>query len=360
MAVMTSRESIKAEAEEADKELAIMKAAQEKEEAERLAKSQELSGESLEEIFAAGDSATDIPGSGIEVKVGDVAVEIPVATGDKAAMEAIQAENARLQSELSKLQTRFESTFGNFNKQGMAELTQKVKDLEKELSEVKTKPVPVAPAIIAADREEMVKDLGEPATRVIEFLQGKIDALETSLNDVTGQVKATGEKAGNLEATTAQMTRQSYFATLDAISPDWRKINGDTRNAQDPKFTIFLDKSIPGTDLTYNDAITAYHQSGNAVKVAEIFTLFKSSDGKTAEASAGEEEIPEPGKSGGGTPLPKAKTDKRTYTQAEIEKFDQLKEMKRRNPASVKNTFEQIEAVEADIQDAIREGRVRK
>ena len=114
---------------------------------------------------------------------------------------------------------------------------------------------------------------------------------------------------------------------------------------------------IPGTDLTYDDAIKAYHEKGNAVKVAEIFNLFKSSEGTAIKPDADgkkDELITEPGKTGGGTPLPKQKTEKRTYTQAEIDRFDALKKA-----GKLKVTQEQIEAIESDIQDAILEGRVR-
>lgn len=357
MTLGTDRESIRKEAEEAEAELVAIKAANDKAEAERLAalNNEPLKATSLEEIFSA--SETTLPAaSGIEVKADDGTVATAVIPATDAETEAVKAENARLQTELARLQARFESTFGNFNKAGMAELQKKVDDLQTKLEKATAAPPAAVPEVLVTNREEMVKDLGEPAVKVIEFLQGKITSLETALTDVTGQVKATSEKAGHLEEGQSVIATRSYYSALDSLCPDWRKINGDSITAQNPKYTAFLDKPIPGTDMTYDDAIKIYHERGNAVKVAEIFNLFKASvPAPAAGADDGKEEIiPEPSKTGGGSTLPKQKTEKRTYTQAEIDRFDTLKKA-----GKLKATQAQIEAIENDIQDAILEGRVR-
>ena len=357
MALGTDRESIRKEAEEAEAELLKIKAENDQKEADRLAKVKELpvGSVAIEDIFSAEGDTTPPSGSGIEVKTDDATPGATAVTDAETA--ALKAENTRLQSELSKLQTRFESTFGNFNKQGMAELTEKVKDLEAKLAAATAAP-PAVPEVFTTNREEMVKDLGEPAVKVIEFLQGKITSLETALTDVTGQVKATGEKAGKLEEGQTVIATRSYYSALDSLAPGWREINGDDKLPQNPKYTAFLDKQIPGTDMTYDDAIKIHHERGNAVKVAEIFNLFKASEGAAPAAAASgdnkEEIIPEPGKTGGGSTLPKPKTEKRTYTQAEIDRFDTLKKA-----GKLKATQAQIDAIESDIQDAILEGRVR-
>jgi hypothetical protein len=356
MALGTDRESIRKEAEEAEAELLKIKAENDQKEADRLAEVKELpvGSVAIEDIFSAEGDTTIPSGSGIEVKTDDATPAATAVTDTEAA--ALKAENTRLQSELAKLNARFESTFGNFNKAGMAELQKKVDDLENKLAAATAAPAAV-PEVFTTNREEMVKDLGEPAVKVIEFLQGKITSLETALTDVTGQVKATGEKAGKLEEGQTAIATRSYYSALDSLAPDWRKINGDDKTPQNPKFLTFLDKQIPGTDMTYDYAIKVYHERGNAVKVAEIFNLFKASEGAVTTAAAGgdkEEIIPEPGKTGRGSTLPKQKTEKRTYTQAEIDRFDTLKKA-----GKLKATQAQIDAIESDIQDAILEGRVR-
>jgi hypothetical protein len=358
---MQDRETVRKEAEEAEVELAAIKAAKDKEEADKLAQAKELPAGSatIEDIFATADPATADPESGIEVKTDELpgVTKTDDSTGtDSAAMLAVQAENARLQAELSKLQTRFESTFGNFNKQGMAELTDKVKHLEAQLA-IATAP-PKQADVVIPDREEMVKDLGEPATKIIELLQSKVGSLEASLQDVTGKVTATGEKAGQLEVATGRIATQNYFSTLDTICPEWRKVNGDDKNPQPLKVTTFLNSNIPGTEFTYDDMLKEHHSKGNAALVAKIFKLAAEAAGLNAAPATGndkEELIPEPHKTGGGTTLPKTTTkDKRIYTRAEIDRFDNLKRNGKLN-ASV----EQIDAVEADIQNAILEGRIR-
>jgi hypothetical protein len=360
LGTMQDRDSIKREAEEAEAELAAIKAAKDKEESDKLAQVNELpvGSATIEDIFANADPATDDPGSGIEVKTDDLLGgkkdgENPPT--DSAAMLALQAENARLQAELSKLQTRFESTFGNFNKQGMAELTKKVKDLEAKLAIATAAPKTADVAI--PDREEMVKDLGEPATKIIEFLQSKVGSLETALQDVTGKVNSTGERAVQLEAATANIATQNYYSSLDTLCPQWRKVNGDDKNPQNPKVTAFLNSIIPGTEFTYDDMLKEHHSKGNAALVAKIFKLAEEAAGLNAAATGKEKDelIPEPDKTGRGTALPKTTTkDKRIYTRAEIDRFDNLKKNGKLNA-----TPDQIAAVESDIQDAILEGRIR-
>lgn len=355
MALGTDRDSIRKEAEEAEAELEKIRLENEQKEAERLAKEKEpLTATSIEDIFSSSVETT-APASGIDVGA-QGKTETPAATGDA----ALLAENAQLKTDLQKLQARFESTFGNFNKTGMAELQKQLDEVKAELAEAKKKPAaPVLPAIPEIDHANLVDDYGEGGAKLYELnlsLQQKIDSLESTLNDVTGQVKATSEKAGHLEAGQTAIATRSYYAALDSLCPEWRKINGDDKTPQDPKYTAFLDKPIPGTDMTYDDAIKAYHERGNAVKVAEIFNLFKASEGAAPAASDGgkDELIPEPGKTGGGSPPPKPKTEKRTYTRAEIDRFDALKKA-----GKLKATPAQIDAVENDIQDAILEGRVR-
>jgi len=359
---MQDRDSIRNDAEAAEAELDAIRLGKEKEEADKLAQEKELpvGSATIEDIFATVDPATADPDSGIEVKTDDLlGVKkdeggVPV---DSAAMLAVQAENARLQAELSKLQTRFESTFGNFNKQGMAELTDKVKDLEIQLA--KATAAPKAPDVAIPDREEMVKDLGEPAVKIIESLQSKIGSLETVLQDVTGKVQSTGERAGQLEAATAHIATQSYYSSLDTLYPQWRNVNGDERTPQSPKVTAFLNSTIPGTDETYDDKLKEYHNKGNAVLVAKIFALAGDAAGLKAAPITGEnkeELIPEPDKTGRGTALPKTQTkEKRIYTQSEIDRFDKLK-----RDGKLNATVDQIAAVESDIQDAILEGRIRR
>jgi hypothetical protein len=358
---MQDRDTVRKEAEEAEVELAAIKAAKDKEESDRLAQAKELPAGSatIEDIFASDGTATGDTGSGIEVKTDDLPGIIKTddaTSADSTAMLAIQSENARLQTELSKLQTRFESTFGNFNKQGMAELTDKVKQLEAQLA-IATAP-PKQADVVIPDREEMVKDLGEPATKIIELLQSKVGSLEAALQDVTGKVTATGEKAGQLEVATGRIATQNYFSTLDTLCPEWRNVNGYDRTPQPLKVTAFLNSTIPGTDETYDDKLKKYHSEGNAVLVAKIFKLAAEAAGLNAAPATGndkEELIPEPHKTGGGTALPKTTTkDKRIYTRAEIDRFDNLKRNGKLNASA-----EQIAAVESDIQDAILEGRIR-
>jgi hypothetical protein len=342
------REQITRESEEAEAELAAIKAAIDKEAADKLAatKVEPLVTTNIEDIFP------DATATAAPIETG-----LPVATEVKPDAvivdSADKTEITRLLAELAKSEQRFQSTFGNFNKTGMAELQKKVEELESRLA-TQSAPVIEIPTI---DHDAMVQDLGEPATRLVEALQSKVTSLESALNDVTGQVRATGEKAGQLETVQRQDAARSYYTALDSLAPDWRKINGDDSSPQDPKYTAFLLKAIPGTDMTYDDAIKAYHEKGNSVKVAEIFNLFKATAAivPAPAVEAKEELVTEPNKTGGGTPTPQPtpKPGERRFKQSEIDRFDDLK-----RAGKLKATQEQIDARESEIQQAILDGRV--
>ena len=152
MALGTDRESIRKEAEEAEAELLKIKAENDQKEADRLAEVKELpvGSVAIEDIFSAEGDTTIPSGSGIEVKTDDATPAATAVTDTEAA--ALKAENTRLQSELAKLNARFESTFGNFNKAGMAELQKKVDDLENKLAAATAAPAAV-PEVFTTNRE---------------------------------------------------------------------------------------------------------------------------------------------------------------------------------------------------------------
>jgi len=341
------REQIARESEEAEAELAAIKASVDKEAADKLAANtaEPLVTTNIEDIFPDA-TATAVPvDTGLPVAT-EVKVDAPVVD------VAAQAEIARLNAELAKADKRFQSTFGNFNKTGMAELEEKVKGLEARLA------APVAPIIDIPniDHDAMVQDLGEPATRLVEALQSKVTSLESALNDVTGQVKATGEKQGQYETVQKEGATRSYYTALDSLVPDWRKTVGVGNVPQNPKYTEFLMQYIPGTDMTYDNAINAHHDRGNAVKVAEVINLFLASSGVVpAVVPEKEDLVTEPNKTGGGTPTPQPtpKPGERRFKQSEIDRFDDLN-----RHGKLKATQEQIDARESEIQQAILDGRV--
>jgi hypothetical protein len=352
---VTDRDSIAREAAEAEAELAAIKAEMEKKEAEKQAATkgaEPLATTSIEDIFpevtTADAGKTELPGITSQP---NGLTETPQPNAENA---ALKAELEQLKADLAKADQRFQSTFGNYNKAGFAALNAEIEALKTQLAEKTAAPAVVVPD---ADLEELTGEVGAKGANLIVALKNELASVKQQLADVTGQVKTTGEKAGHLEARQAEATTRMLNDTIDKLAPNWRKYNGDPNDANrvmDPRFVQFIDQTIPGTDRTYNDMLIHHYSSGNASKVAEVFSLFEKSLGSEGVAGTGTDMVAEPDKKGGGTPTPQPKPEKRIYTQAEIDRFDALN-----RAGKLKATQEQIDAIEADIQQAILDGRVR-
>lgn len=275
------------------------------------------------------------------------------------------AEVARLKAQLAEADHKVKTLQGIANKHETARLREELDALKAQMA---PKPAPEpepTPAMSDEDYQALVTEVGEKAAKVQKKALeesgqhgSKLAKLEAEMAALKGETKAVGEKAGHLEQAQAQTAEARFFASLDSIAPEWKKINGWEEDGiqQDPKFTEFAFKNIPGTDFTYQDALLAYQDARNAAKVAEIFNLFKKSVGAETPAAepGGEEMTAEPTRSGGGTPPPAAQTTKKTFTQDEVDRFDSLYHNNK-----LKGDPGKIEAMWDEIQLAIYEGRVR-
>jgi hypothetical protein len=339
------RDKIKQEAEEAEAELERLRLEQEQAEADKLAREKApIEEKEIGELFPEIPATAEIPEPGTAA-----AVPVPV-PGDQA------TEIARLTDALAKSEARFQSTFGNFNKAGFEKLTQEIADLKVKLEAKETVVPPAAPEV-SDDLAELTENVGAKGASIIVALQKEIASLKTTITEVTGEVKATGEKAGQLEMARLQDDTANYYSALATACPDWENINGSDAKgvAQDPLFTQFVLTSIPGTPYTYDDMLKAHHKAGKADKVAEIFNLFKKSiETAVPGADPAKEVVTEPTRTGGGAPPPQPKPQKRIYTEAQIEEFDRLDKA-----GKLKGTPEEIQAVKDDILDAYAQGRVR-
>lgn len=262
---------------------------------------------------------------------------------------------AELREENRKADARYNSLQGMFNKQN-----EEMQALKAKLAElpVKTEPANTQPDI-DSDYNVLVEEYGETAAKAMKSMAAKtLAATKKELDEIKKELEATRETTGYLQKATAQTAEERYFAELDKSVPDWRDLNGGNGKPQDPLFTELLTQTVPFQDYTYNDLLQYHHQQGNVAKVAEIFKAAKAK-GQPVETPAPQanplEQLLEPDKTGKGTALPDS-NNKKTYTKAEVDKFD--RDYMMYQSGKLKADADKIEARWNDIQDALIEGRV--
>src|SRR6185369_3138396 len=120
------RDQIRREAEEAERELEELRLQQEAADAERLEQANApLVSKDINELFPEEATADVVVPPVTEVPV-------PAATDESATVIA------QLREELRRSEDRYRSTFGNFNKEGFAKLTEEIEGLKKQLAEKNT------------------------------------------------------------------------------------------------------------------------------------------------------------------------------------------------------------------------------
>ena len=235
----------------------------------------------------------------------------PTAPAAPANDAALQAEVARLRAQLDDensptFKARWQSLQGMYN----ADTAR----FRAELEELKTNPAKTAaPAVTPASDgiyNSLVEEVGQTTADILKPYLDKIAALEATVTGVAGDVKTTKEKTAQVEAVQAQTEGERFYSELNRIAPDWKTINGWEPDGikQDPRLAGFVSQVIPGTSLTYQDALERHYEKRDVAKVAEIFNLFK----KTTEVAKPAVKTPaadpsryvEPDKTGKGVAVP--------------------------------------------------------
>lgn len=169
------------------------------------------------------------------------------------------------------------------------------------------------------------------------------------------------KRVTEVESNQGKTVEELFFIDLGMQVPDWKKINGwdDDRIPTNPKWENFLNKQIPGTNLTYNSILLNNYNTYNAVGVAKIFNLFKESLVPEPKKEGEINNIPsidnfiDPGVSGGGNELPKS-NQKKIYPKSEIDAFYTVV-----TKGTFKGTKAERDALSDEYQAAIIEGRVQ-
>lgn len=251
----------------------------------------------------------------------------------------------------------WEQRYRSYKGHADAELARMREAMQQMQAEVEALKRPAAPAtapepdpeITSADVDTFGKDLIDLQERVArkvmadsrklweaerQALLGRIGELEGSLNNVGQQVHQTAE--------------ERFWSRFETAVPDWETVNADQR------FLAWLSEADPLSGVGRQELLNHARQALDAPRLAAIFDTWKRETGvnvpapkRSAQQELERQVSPRKGASSGGAPAPA-----KHWSQDDIRTF--YNDMVRG-----KYTQEVAARIEAEIQQAVTEGRVR-
>ena len=191
-------------------------------------------------------------------------------------------------------------------------------------------------------------------------------ALQAPLNSLIDRLVKVEQQLAGLGSQTKQVAQQvqtqklsQFEVELGKLVPDYLEINTD------PEFLDWLNKPAKFSARPKAADLTDFFQQGNVAKVAEFFNAWKEETGRmpAAQAPAPQAEpsrpahdvaqsLVAPTPAASGRPASQPGPKGRIWTTAEVDKvYDDY--------AKKRITREQFSAIEADIQKAAMEGRLK-
>lgn len=235
-------------------------------------------------------------------------------------------------------EARYRSLHGKYNAE-IPRLNAALKDRDAELSALREE---VEALKAAKDKQSLVKpeeiqEFGEPLVDLIRrAAREEVGAKDQEIAELKSQLKS-------IKSTSEQSVESTFYEKLAATIPDWMTINDD------PEFHSWLAEHDELTGYQRQELLSQAEKRKDAGRVARFFDAFKKTKSKTQVAAVDslESQVP-PVTSRADAPPP----GKKIWTRGEIADFyarDKRGEY----------SMEQAAAIEKDIQEAVRDRRVR-
>lgn len=240
-----------------------------------------------------------------------------------------------------KWEARYKTLHGKYNAE-VPRLHAALKERDSKLNSLTEEVEALKAAVSAAPRESLIKpeevnEFGEPLVDLIR----RAARDEMSVKDA--EIAKLKREVESVKTTTVENKEVSFFDKLAKDVPDWMAINDD------PDFHAWLGEVDDLTGAQRQEILSAAEEKRDADRVARFFKAFKKvQENKSAAATASLDSQIAPTASRVEDP-PKGK---KIWTRAEIADFyakDRRGEL----------TEQQASAIDAEIQMAIREKRVR-
>jgi hypothetical protein len=239
-----------------------------------------------------------------------------------------------------KWEARFKTLSGKYNAE-VPRLHAAIKERDAKLNSL-TEEVEALKVRLTTPQEKLVKpeevnEFGEPLVDLIRRAARE----EVQVKD--GEIADLRRKLEQLSGTATANVEVTFYDRLGMAVPDWRVINDD------PEFHTWLGEVDDLTGMQRQDILSQAEEKRDADRVARFFSAFKrvQQDKSAATATSLESQVaPE------ATRTPEAPKGKKLWSRGEIAAFYAADRRGEYNE-------EQSAAIDAEIQLAIREQRVR-
>ena len=239
-----------------------------------------------------------------------------------------------------KWEARYKTLHGKYNAE-VPRLHAALKERDSKLNSL-TEEVEALKASLAKPRESLVKP-----EEVNEYGEPLVDLIRRAAREEVGskdaEIEALKKRLESLDSTLVQNKEVGFYDKLAASVPDWMAINDD------PDFHAWLGETDEITGYTRQDILSEAEGKRDADRVARFFNAFKKvQTNKAAAANASLDSQVAPVV----TRTPESPPGKKIWTRAEIADFyarDRRGEL----------NADQAAAIDAEIQLAVRERRVR-
>ena len=239
-----------------------------------------------------------------------------------------------------KWEARYKTLHGKYNAE-VPRLHAALKERDGKLNSL-TEEVEALKASLAKPKESLVKpeevnEYGEPLVDLIRR------AAREEVQAKDAEIAALKKRLESIDSNIVQTKEVGFFEKLAATVPDWMSINDD------PDFHAWLSEADELTGYTRQAILSEAEEKRDADRVARFFNAYKKAqENKAAAATASLDSQVAPVV----TRTPEAPPGKKIWTRAEIADFyarDRRGEL----------TEADASAIDAEIQSAIRERRVR-
>jgi hypothetical protein len=235
-------------------------------------------------------------------------------------------------------EARYRSLHGKYNAE-IPRLNAALKERDADLSTLREE---VDALKRAKDRQSLVKpeeiqEFGEPLVDLIRrAAREEVGSKDHEISELKSQLKS-------IKSTSEQSTETTFYEKLASVIPDWMAINDD------PEFHTWLAEHDELTGYQRQELLSQAEKRKDSNRVARFFDAFKKTQSKTQVAAVDslESQVP-PVTSRADAPPP----GKKIWTRGEIADFyarDKRGEY----------SAERSAVIEKDIQEAVRDRRVR-
>jgi hypothetical protein len=255
-----------------------------------------------------------------------------------------------LEKQLEKAEQRYRTLEGMMkaDRKRQAEI---IEGLQEQLAAQKAAEVEAPLDVASILSEDEMAQFGEDGVRVLEKLAGAIAAKEVSKKalEVERRLNDMQKRVDHAEASSEGNTT---WDLVEKINPGAKQIN-----ASDHGWFAFLEEPDPVSGTSYRDIGQAAASVNDIQRLSELIDLYRESANlvKPVIPVKPSQNVHVAPPNDGNSP----QSAKREYTQDEVRDFYHARALGKESPMTKGLNADQLQALEADIDAAMEEGRIK-